>query len=97
LFCQRCEGQTRGRPCVHGDVVRFSGGEGRTVGIGGRFTFDDETSGLLLKSLPPLIHIRGSLPHARALRSALDLITFETEAARLGCAAIGAGYAPSCL
>ncbi len=72
-------------------VVRFNGGEGRTVGTGGRFTFNDETSGLLLTSLPPLIHIRGSLLHARALRSALDLITFETEAARLGGAAIGAG------
>jgi AraC-like DNA-binding protein len=72
-------------------VIRFSGGEGRTVGTGGRFTFNDETSGLLLTSLPPLIHIRGSVLHAQALRSALDLITFETEAARLGGAAIGAG------
>jgi AraC-like DNA-binding protein len=72
-------------------VVRFGGGEGRTVGAGGRFTFNDETSALLLTSLPPLIHVRGSLLHARALRSALDLITFETEAARLGGAAIGAG------
>jgi AraC-like DNA-binding protein len=72
-------------------VVRFNGGEGRTVGTGGRFTFNDETSGLLLTSLPPLIHISSSLLQARALRSALDLITFETEAARLGGAAIGAG------
>ncbi len=72
-------------------VVRFHGGEGRTVGVGGRFTFNDETSGLLLASLPPLIHIRGDLPQARALRSALDLITFETEAARMGGAAIGDG------
>jgi AraC-like DNA-binding protein len=72
-------------------VVRFSGGECRTVGTGGRFTFNDETSGLLLASLPPLIHIRGSLPQARALRSALELITFETEATRPGGTAIGAG------
>ena len=72
-------------------VVRFSGGEGRTVGIGGRFIFNDETSGLLLTSLPPLIHIRGCLTHARALRSTLDLVAFETEAARPGGAAIGAG------
>jgi Cupin len=78
-------------------VVRFRDGEGRTVGTGGHFTFNDETSGPLLTSLPPLIHIRGSLLHARALRSALDLITFETEAARLGGAAIGRAYAPSCL
>jgi len=62
-----------------------------SVGVGGRFTFNDEMSGLLLTSLPPIIHIRGDLPEARALRSALDLITFETEAARPGGAAIGAG------
>jgi AraC-like DNA-binding protein len=72
-------------------VVRFNGGEGRTIGTGGRFTFNDETSELLLTSLPPLIHIRGSLPQARALRAALELITFETEAVRAGRVAIGAG------
>jgi AraC-like DNA-binding protein len=71
-------------------VIRFSRGEGRTVGTGGRFTFNDETSELLLSSLPPLIHIRGGLPQAHALRSALDLITFETEAMRPGGAAIAA-------
>jgi AraC-like DNA-binding protein len=72
-------------------VVRFNGGDDRSVGTGGRFTFNDETSELLLTSLPALIHIRGGLPHARALRSALDLISFETEAARPGGAALGAG------
>jgi AraC-like DNA-binding protein len=71
-------------------VVRFGDGKGRTVGMGGRFTFNDETSGLLLASLPPLIHIRGGLSQAHALRSALDLIAFETEAMRPGGAAIGA-------
>jgi AraC-like DNA-binding protein len=45
---------------------------------------------MLLAALPPLIHIRGGLPQVRALRSALDLITFETEAMRPGGAAIGA-------
>jgi hypothetical protein len=34
-------------------VVRFYGGENRSVGTGGRFAFNDETSGLLLTSLPP--------------------------------------------
>ena len=37
-----------------------------------------------------MIHIRGSMPKARALRSTHDVITFETEAARSGAAAIGA-------
>jgi len=75
---------------LQGDgVVRFGYGEQRTVGTGGRFTFNDETSALLLTSLPPLIHISGSSPQARALRSVLDLIAFETEAERSGSAAIG--------
>jgi hypothetical protein len=59
------------------------------VGTGGRFTFNDETSGLLLSSVVPLIHIGGNVPQVRTLRSALDLITFETEAERPGGAAIG--------
>jgi AraC-like DNA-binding protein len=46
---------------------------------------------LLLTSLPPIIRIRADAPHARGLRSALELITFETEAARAGAAAIGGG------
>lgn len=71
-------------------VVRFNMGEGRTVGVGGRFIFNDETSGLLLRSLPPMVHIRGNLPQARALRCALDLTAFETEAIRPGSTAIGA-------
>jgi len=69
-------------------VVRFNAGEGPTVGTGGRFTFDDDVSNPLLRSLPPLIHIRGDAPAARPLRATLDLLTFETEAAHLGRAAI---------
>src|SRR6267378_326978 len=73
-------------------VVRYGRGGARTVGTGGRFTFNDETSALLLlKSLPPLIHIRGSLPQSKALRSALELIGYETEARRPGNSAVGAG------
>lgn len=71
-------------------VVRFNRGEGRTVGTGGRFAFNDETGALLLKSLPPLIHIPGDVPQARALRSALELLTFETEAMRPGASVIRA-------
>lgn len=76
---------------LHPDgVVRFGTGAGRTVGTGGRFTFDNDVGTPLLQSLPPLIHIRSNVPYARALRSALDLLTFETEATRLGAAAISA-------
>jgi AraC-like DNA-binding protein len=97
LLRQRCEGEARRWPDIHGGAfatrrrcpLRWR--EGRTVGTGGRFIFNDETSGLLLASLPPLIHVRGGLPQARALRSALDLIAFETEVARPGGTAIAAG------
>lgn len=70
-------------------VVRFGSGEPRSVGVGGRFVLDDETSSLLLSMLPPIVHIRGSQPQAGALRAALALITFETEKKRMGTAAIG--------
>lgn len=70
-------------------VVRFGSGEPRSVGVGGRFVLDDETSSLLLSMLPPIIHIRGSQPQAGALRAALALVTFETEKERMGAAAIG--------
>jgi AraC-like DNA-binding protein len=63
------------------------------VGTGGCFIFDDEVSELLLNLLPPLIHIRGSSSHARPLRAALDLIGFETEAARPGAAAMAGSLA----
>jgi AraC-like DNA-binding protein len=72
-------------------VIRFAGGEARTVGVGGRFDLDPETSDLLLPLLPPLIHIRNDLPEARALKSVLELLTFETEMARPGSAAISSG------
>jgi AraC-like DNA-binding protein len=71
-------------------VVRYGSGQERTVGVGGRFTLDEETSGFLLRSLPPLIHVRGTTPEARSLRSALDLLIYETEAVRPGNGAIGA-------
>jgi transcriptional regulator GlxA family with amidase domain len=63
------------------------------VGAGGRFTFDDEMSSLLLALLPKFIHIRGALPQARSLQSALDLIRFETDQLRPGAAAIAGSLA----
>jgi AraC-like DNA-binding protein len=69
-------------------IVRFGSGAPRTVGAGGRFTFDDEMSSLLLSLLPQLIHIRRSSPHARSLRAVLELIRFETDETRPGAAAI---------
>ncbi|MDB5978803.1 MAG: transcriptional regulator, AraC family [Nevskia sp.] len=74
-------------------IIRYGTGGLRTVGAGGRFTFDDDLSGLLLDLLPPLIHIRGDSPQARSLGAALALIGFETEAARPGAAAMAGSLA----
>jgi AraC-like DNA-binding protein len=74
-------------------IVRFGTGPTRTVGAGGRFTFDDEMSGLLLTLLPGFIHIRGASSHARSLHAALDLIRFETDQLRPGAAAIASSLA----
>jgi AraC-like DNA-binding protein len=74
-------------------IVRYGRGGTRTVGTGGRFTFDDETSRLLLDALPAFIHIRADSPHAAALRSVRDLIGFETEMVRPGGAAVAGSLA----
>jgi hypothetical protein len=80
--------------CVGEDgIVRYGSGGARTVGSGGHFVFDDEMSDVLLGVLPPLIHIRGSSPHARALGPVLELIGFETEAVRPGTAAMAGSLA----
>jgi hypothetical protein len=51
---------------------------------GGRFTFDSNTSELLLKSLPPLIHVPATSESASSLRAVLDLLRLETESVRPG-------------
>jgi AraC-like DNA-binding protein len=74
-------------------VVRYGSGLPRTVGTGGRFVFDSDLSGLLLDLLPPIVHIHGNSPHARPLRSALELVSFETETQRPGTAAMAGSLA----
>ncbi|HDR9200046.1 TPA: AraC family transcriptional regulator [Burkholderia vietnamiensis] len=74
-------------------VMRFGEGAPRTVGVGGRFVFDDDASRLLLDSLPPLIHIRSDMPGIRALTLAWELIALETERPEPGAAAIASGLA----
>jgi AraC-like DNA-binding protein len=69
--------------CADG-VVRYGSGLPRTVGTGGRFVFDSDSSRMLLDLLPPIVHIRASSPHARPLRAALELISFETADKRPG-------------
>ncbi|MFF3660501.1 AraC family transcriptional regulator [Streptomyces olivochromogenes] len=63
-------------------VVRYGSEVPDTVVIGGDITFDELNAGLLLDSLPPLIVVRGSSDLAQALRSALELLAYETAAPR---------------
>jgi AraC-like DNA-binding protein len=50
----------------------------------GRFTLDGEASELLLRHLPPLIHLRATDPGARPLQGLLDLLGWETAELRPG-------------
>ena len=74
-------------------ITRYGQGEMKTAGAGGRFTFDDETSDLLLGFLPPLIHVRADSRNWQPLHSAHDLIRFETEKLRPGAAALAGSLA----
>lgn len=65
-------------------IVRYGDGEERVIATGGRFTFDNDMSDILLKLLPPRLHIRAGSPSAKPLRAALDLLGFETEIIRPG-------------
>jgi AraC-like DNA-binding protein len=65
-------------------IVRY-GEEGEKVSAaGGRFTFDDNTSDLLLTLLPPLVHVPADSESAAPLRAVLELLRLETEATRPG-------------
>ena len=45
--------------CQPGGVFVFGGGGAETTLVGGKFHFDDGDRNPLLRSLPPIIHIRG--------------------------------------
>ena len=65
-------------------VVRYGSTGDATVVTGGRFTFADDVSGVLLGLLPPMLHIPAASPASAPLRATLDLIGYETGANRPG-------------
>lgn len=65
-------------------IVRYGEGDGMVSAAGGRFTFDDGTSELLLNFLPPLVHVPTASESAAPLRALLELLRLETEAVRPG-------------
>jgi AraC-like DNA-binding protein len=71
-------------------VVRYGAGGNKVVAAGGRFTFDDATSDILLKQLPPLIHIPAGAEGAGPLGAIIDLLSYETKTIQPG-SAVSAG------
>jgi AraC-like DNA-binding protein len=65
-------------------VVRYGQGIDKVVVTGGRFTFDDDVSHLLLSQLPPLIRLPSTAPYSTSLKAVLDLLADETETIRPG-------------
>jgi len=60
-----------------GGTIHYGGGGAPTTIVGGKFTFDGDSSRPLTDLLPPVIHIRGDAPHAAALRTTIQLLASE--------------------
>lgn len=80
------------RRCADG-IVRYGETGAKASAAGGRFVFDANTSELLLKSLPSLIHIPAAAETVPALRGLLDLLRLETETSRPGASVAAASLA----
>ena len=67
-------------------VVRYQGeGDDGLVSLAsGRFTFEDDVADLLLRHLPPLIHLPAAGHGAHALASVLELLRSETSGQPVG-------------
>ncbi|HTD73071.1 MAG TPA: AraC family transcriptional regulator [Steroidobacteraceae bacterium] len=65
-------------------IVRYGDSGEKMSAAGGRFTFDANTSELLLRSLPPLIHVPATAENAGPLCAVLDLLRLETGSVRPG-------------
>lgn len=74
-------------------IVRHGSGKKNFVGVNGRFRLDDDSSDTLLHFLPPLIHLPAGSVREGPLRSAFELIRFETEAIRPGAGAVASSLA----
>jgi AraC-like DNA-binding protein len=73
-------------------IVRYGDAGERTVVAAGRFTFEGESAGTLLRLLPPLIHVPAGSPGSASLAALLPLVGMESAGATLG-----AGVAASSL
>ena len=69
-------------------VVRYEGKKDTSCPqvslASGRFTFEDDVTDLLLRHLPPVIHLRAADGCSKALARVLDLLGWETDGVHLG-------------
>jgi AraC-like DNA-binding protein len=77
----------------HDNIIRYGSAGARAVLAGSTFTFDNDTSGILLRLLPPVVHIPASSVNSGSLRMILGLLGSETEVARPGSLAVVASLA----
>jgi AraC-like DNA-binding protein len=74
-------------------IVRYGTGPLNAIWAGGTFRLDDDSSDLLLKSLPPIIYLPAGSVDQAPLRAAIDLITTETANMQPGAGAIAESLA----
>jgi AraC-like DNA-binding protein len=75
------------------NIVRYGDSGQRTVLAGSTFTFDEDSSDILLRLLPPIVHLPAASVNAGPLRSIVDLLGAETEVSRPGSLAVAASLA----
>lgn len=75
----------RSRRGADGIARHYCDGEGVAVGMtSGRFTFENDVSDVLLRHLPPLIHLRASNVGSGALAHVLSLLRLESSDLHIG-------------
>lgn len=80
--------------CMDADgIVRYGQHGDKVSAAGGRFVFDADAEDLLLKLLPPLVHVPAGSEGAPSLRALLELLRLETEAVRPGGAVVATNLA----
>jgi len=65
-------------------IVRYGDSGERVSAAGGRFIFEDNASDMLLRLLPPLVHVKAASDSAAPLRAVLELLGLETRSPRPG-------------
>ncbi|WP_413721382.1 cupin domain-containing protein [Sodalis sp. RH24] len=74
-------------------IARYGDSGEKVSAAGGRFIFAHDSGTLLLKLLPPVVHVPAASASAAPLRAVLELLRIETEASRPGAAVVATNLA----